>query len=165
VDGDPWAPVRRAALADAYAEDERVYALARERSAAAVAAARERATVLCADTLAAARQEADDEARRVVGAARNTAHELLLAARQEVYAAVARDVARRASSRREEYRATTERLIGDARRRLGADAEIIDAPDGGIIARARGRQIDYSLPTQVSRCLAQLEDDVAGLWS
>jgi len=162
---DPYDPIRRAALADAHAEGERLRARARERSAAALAAARERAGALREDSLAAARQGAGEDARRVLSAARNSAHELLLSARREVYAAVARDVARQAASRREDYHAATERLIGDARRRLGADVEILDAPDGGIIARAPGRQIDYSLPTQVGRCLAQLEDEVAELWS
>jgi len=165
VDEDPWAPVHRAAFADAHAEAERLRAQARERSAATLAAARERTEELREDSLAAAREEADEDARRVLSAARNSAHELLLSARREVYAAVARDAARQASSRREDYHAVTERLIGDARRRLGADVEIVDAPDGGIIARAPGRQIDYSLPTQVGRCLAQLEDEVAELWS
>ena len=59
----------------------------------------------------------------------------------------------------------TEQLIDDARLRLGEDVEITAAPDGGIIAHAPGRQIDYSLSTQVERCLAQLDDEVAALWS
>ena len=163
--GDPWGPVGRAALADAHAEAERLRVQARDRSAAALAAARGRTEHLREDSLAAAREGANADARRVLSAARNSAHELLLSARLEVYAAVARDVARQASSRREDYRAVTERLIGDARRRLGADVEITDAPDGGIIAHAPGRQIDYSLSTQLRRCLAQLDDEVAALWS
>ena len=165
VDKDPWAPIRGVALADAHTEAECLRARARERSAAILAAARERSGGLREDSLAAAREAADEDARRVLSAVRNSAHELLLAARRDVYATVVRDVARQASSRREEYRAVTERLIGDARRRLGADVEILDAPDGGIFARAPGREIDYSLPTQVGRCLAQLEDEVAQLWS
>ncbi len=165
AEGDPWAPIRSAALADARAEAERLRAEARERSAATVAAARERAGELREDSLAVARRVADDDARRVLSAARGSAHELLLSARREVYAAVARDVARQASDRREDYRAASERLIADARRRLGADVRIVDAPDGGIIAEAPGRQIDYSLSTQVRRCLSQLDDEVAALWS
>jgi len=162
---DPWASLRSAALADAHAEAERLRAQAQERSAAALTAARERAQQLREDSLATARRIADDDARRVLSAARSSAHELLLSARREVYATVARDVTQQASRRREDYRAATERLIGDARRRLGADVEITDAPGGGIIAHAPGRQIDYSLSTQVKRCLAQLDDEVAALWS
>ncbi|MGO9321527.1 MAG: hypothetical protein ACLQBY_12090 [Solirubrobacteraceae bacterium] len=165
ADGDPWAPVRSSALADAHAEAERLRAQARERSAAAIAAAHGRAGVLREELLAAARQAADEDARRALSAARSGARELLLSARREVYATVTRHVTHEASSRREEYRAVTERLIGDARRRLGADVEITDAPDGGIIAHAPGRQIDYSLSTQVRRCLSQLDDEVAALWS
>jgi vacuolar-type H+-ATPase subunit E/Vma4 len=157
--------VSRAALTDAHTEAERLRARARERGAATLAAARERIEELREDSLAAAREEAEEDTRRVLSAARGSAHELLLSARREVYATVERDVARRAASRREDYGAATERLIGDARRRLGADVEILDAPDGGIIARAPGRQIDYSLSTRASRCLAQLEDEVAELWS
>jgi vacuolar-type H+-ATPase subunit H len=153
------------ALADAHAGAERLLAEAHERAAATLTAARGRATALREDTLAAAREAADEDARRVLAGARASAHELLLSVRREVYATVTSDVARRASSRREDYRALTERLIEDARRRLGADVEIADAPDGGIIARAPGRQLDYSLSTRVRRCLARLDDEVAALWS
>lgn|GEM_PF-2186826 len=163
--GDPWAPIRSATLADARAEAERLLVEARERGAATVAAAREHAGELRGESLERARRAADDDARRVLSAARGSAHELLLSARREVYATVARDVARQASDRREDYRAASERLIDDARRRLGADVRIVDAPDGGIIAEAPGRQIDYSLSTQVRRCLAQMDDEVAALWS
>ncbi|MGO9760901.1 MAG: V-type ATP synthase subunit E family protein [Solirubrobacteraceae bacterium] len=162
---DRWAPVRSTTLADAHAEAERLRAQAGERGAAALAAAHARARELHEDSIAAARRFADDDARRVLSAARKSAHELLLSARREVYAGVARDVAQQASSRRADYQAVTERLIGDARRRLGADVQITDAPDGGIIAHAPGRQIDYSLSTQVGRCLAELDDEVAALWS
>jgi len=162
---DPWGPLRGAALADAHAGAERLLADAHERAAATLTAARGRATALREDTLAAAREAADEDARRVLAGARASAHELLLSVRREVYATVTSDVARRASSRREDYRALTERLIEDARRRLGADVEIADAPDGGIIARAPGRQLDYSLSTRVRRCLARLDDEVAALWS
>jgi len=165
ADGDPWTLVRRAALADAQAEAERLRTAARERSAAALAAARERSRELREDSLATARQAADEDARRVLSAARSSANALLLSARREVYAKVTRDLEQQASSHREDYQAASERLVGVARRRLGADVEIADAPDGGIIARAPGRQLDYSLSTQLRRCLAQLDDEVAALWS
>ncbi len=162
---DPWAPLRSAALDDAHAKAERLRAQALDRSAAALAAAHERAEELREDSLTTARRAAEDDARRVLSAARCNAHELLLSARREVYATVAREVTQQASSHREDYQAVTEQLIGDARERLGADVEITDAPGGGIIAHAPGRQIDYSLSTQVKRCLAQLDDEVAALWS
>lgn len=162
---DPWGPVRRVALADAHAEAERLLVESHERAAATLAAAHEHAAALRMDTLAAAREAADEDARRVLAGAAAGAHELLLLVRREVYATVTREVARQAAGRREEYRALTERLVEDARRRLGADVEIADAPDGGIIASAPGRQLDYSLSTRVRRCLAQLDDEVAALWS
>lgn len=162
---DPWAPVRATALADAHAQAERLLAEAHERAAATVAAAGERATVLREETLAGAREAADADARRVLAGARASAHELLLSVRREVYATVTRDVARQAASRREDYLALTALLVEDARRRLGANVEIADAPGGGIIARAPGRQLDYSLSTRVRRCLARLDDEVAALWS
>jgi vacuolar-type H+-ATPase subunit H len=162
---DPWEPVRRVALADAHAEAERLLVEARERAAAILAAADEQAATQREGALAAAREAADGDARRVLAGARAGAHELLLSVRRDVYATVTRDVARQAASRREDYRALTGRLIEDARRRLGADVEIADAPDGGIIASAPGRQLDYSLSTRVRRCLARLDDEVAALWS
>jgi vacuolar-type H+-ATPase subunit H len=163
--GDPWAPLRLTAVADAHAEADRLRAQARERSVAMMASARQRAGELREDSLAAAQQAADRDARRVLSAARRSANELLLSARREVYVDVVRDIGERASSRREDYQDMTEQLIRDARRRLGEGVEITDAPDGGIIARAPGRQIDYSLPTQIGRCLTQLDDEVAALWS
>lgn len=162
---DPWAPVRRASLADARAEADRLRAQAQERSVAILASARQRAGELREDSLTAARQAADRDAQRVLSTARRSAHELLLSARRDVYADVVRDIFERASSRREDYQAMRKQLIGDARRRLGEGVEITDAPDGGIVAHARGRQIDYSLSTQVGRCLTQLDDEVAALWS
>lgn len=162
---DPWGPARRAALADAHAEAEHLLDLARQRSAAAVAAARLGAGEQRQETLEAARHAAEADARRVLSAARRSAHALVLSARREIYAELGRDVTERAFGRREDYEAISSQLIGDARRRLGEHVEIVPAPDGGIIARAPGRQIDYSLPTQVGRCLAQLDDEVRALWS
>jgi vacuolar-type H+-ATPase subunit E/Vma4 len=163
--GDPWGPVRSAALADAHAQADRLPDQARERSAAAVVAARQRADELREDSLVQARRAADADAQRVLSSARASARGLLLSARRDVYGAVVRDLTEQASSRRNDYQAATEQLIDDARRRLGEDVDISAAPDGGIIARVPGRQIDYSLSTQVGRCLAQLGDEVAALWS
>jgi vacuolar-type H+-ATPase subunit H len=162
---DPWEPLRRAALADAHPQADRLRAEASDRGTAEIAAARERAAKLRDKTVAEARQTAEADAERMLSDARGEARELLLAARRDVYAGVMQDVARQASSHRSDYDAMTRHLIRDARRRLGEEVEIIDAPDGGIIARAPGRQIDYSLSSQVTRCLAQLDDEVAALWS
>jgi vacuolar-type H+-ATPase subunit H len=162
---DPWEPVRCSALADAGADADGRRAQARERRIAVLASARQRAGELREDSLAAARRAADRDALGVLSEARRSAHGLLLSARRDVYAKLIRETIERASSRREDYQATAEQLIRDARRRLGEGVEIIDVPDGGIIARARGRQIDYSLLSQVERCLTELDDEVAALWS
>jgi vacuolar-type H+-ATPase subunit H len=163
--GDRWAPVSREALAGAHAQADALRTRAREHGALAASAAHTRADELRRDTVAAAQRAADEDADRVLAAARARARGLLLAARRDVYATVVRDVAEQASSRRDEYEAMRERLIGDARRRLGASVEISDAPEGGIIARAPGRQIDYSLSARLRLCLAQMGEEVAALWS
>jgi hypothetical protein len=163
--GDPWAPLRRTALAEARAEADRLRAQAQQRRVARLADARRRAAELREDSLAAAQEAAERDALRTLYAARRSAHELLLAARQEVYADLLREIGERAGGLREDYQAISERLIGEARSRLGEGVEICEAPEGGIIARACGRQIDYSLPTRLGRCLTQLDDEVAALWS
>jgi len=62
-----------------------------------------------------------------------------------------------------------ERLADDARERLAPAAspfvvEIAAAPEGGFVARAGSREIDYSLPTHVDRYLDALADELERLW-
>ena len=59
-----------------------------------------------------------------------------------------------------------ERLAADARERLAAAApvKLIEAPDGGFVARAGNREIDCSLGAQVDRVLASMADELERLW-
>jgi len=59
-----------------------------------------------------------------------------------------------------------ERLAADARGRLATagPVQIVAAPDGGFVARAGSREIDYSLRAQVDRIVDAMAGELERLW-
>ena len=59
-----------------------------------------------------------------------------------------------------------ERLVADARERLAifGPVQIVANPNGGFVARAGSREIDYSLPSQVDRTIDEMASELEGLW-
>jgi hypothetical protein len=59
-----------------------------------------------------------------------------------------------------------ERLAADARERLvsAGPVELIEAPDGGFVARSGTREIDCSLRAQVDRVLDAMAAELERLW-
>ena len=59
-----------------------------------------------------------------------------------------------------------ERLAADARARLAAagTVRVIATTDGGFVARAGTREIDYSLRAQVDRIVDAMASELEGLW-
>ena len=65
-----------------------------------------------------------------------------------------------------EYPKLLDRLSRAARVQLGPDAALeLDPPGvGGVVGRADGRSVDYSLPALVDRAIEDLDGRLEGLW-
>jgi vacuolar-type H+-ATPase subunit E/Vma4 len=133
-----------------------------------LAQARADAAALIARRCAAAERLAGLEERQRQAEARAEARETVLRAQRfvlcEVRAAAhaaARNLAGDARLER-----VFERLAADARERLAmcGAVQIAADPDGGFVARAGSREIDYSLPSQVDRIIDGMAGELEGLW-
>jgi V/A-type H+/Na+-transporting ATPase subunit E len=138
------------------------------RAAQIVAQARADAAALIARRCAAAEHLAElDECERLAEA-RAEARGTVLRAQRSVLG----------EARADAHRAVRD-LVGDPRlerllRRLATDAherlatpgpvEIVAAPDGGFLARAGTREIDYSLRAQVDRIVDAMASELERLW-
>lgn len=102
------------------------------------------------DTASAAeRAQSRRQARAVVLGTRRAAYDRL---RAQV------ELAAEAIVERPSYQAVRDALVAAARRRLGPDADVIDARNGGVVARSGHREMDLSLATLAHRAA----DAVAG---
>lgn len=160
--------VEQATLADAQEQARQIRAGAQARAQQALAAARAEADDLLAEQRARAARRAQTEERRRLAQARADAHALVLHAQRSVMAQ-ARDAAHAAARGLREdprYARLSERLAGQARRRLASagPVRIEPAPEGGVVARAGALQIDQSLSAQVERCLEGLAGEMQRLW-
>ncbi|MFC0597875.1 hypothetical protein [Streptomyces palmae] len=106
-------------------------------------------------------------ARAVLADARRTAGECELAARREVYEDLRRQVLARvrALRRAPEYPALLDRLVRRARRLLGPEARVTEAPLGGCVAVAGHRRVDQTLDALATRALESLGSEVESLWT
>jgi len=64
-----------------------------------------------------------------------------------------------------EYELLRRRLVDRAREQLGMEADVVDSPDGGILASVGSRRVDLSLPALADRALARSGPEVAALWT
>jgi len=162
------AVARAAALADAHAEAEVIRRAATERAADLLVAARTEADALVARRRADAERLAEREQRERLAQARAQARWIVLHAQRAVLAAAASaaHTAARELVRDPGYERLLARLSAEARERLAptGTTEIVPAPGGGVIARAGSREIDYSLDTQVERCLEAMAGELQRLW-
>jgi vacuolar-type H+-ATPase subunit E/Vma4 len=112
-----------------------------------------------ADGEAAAELEAERERARAQREARALVLETKQAFRKELER---RALAAAAELRNEpRYGTMLEGLARMARIQLGDEAVLeVDPPEGGVIAHAGARRVDYSLPALVERCLAQMNGDL-----
>jgi vacuolar-type H+-ATPase subunit E/Vma4 len=157
------APLRRALLANARGEADRIRRGAEEAAREAVAAAEHEV----AEMLARARAQGEEEGaalRRTDEArARSDERARALAARRTVYdelrrrsRAAVRELLRKPGNR--------ELLAETVRRTLGGRATVHDTDDGGLLGRADdGRVVDASVAVLVDRALAAL--DLEQLWT
>ena len=160
--------VREAALADASAQAQALRAAARGRAERILAGARAEAAALLADRRDAATRLADLEEHERLADTRAQAAAKVLSARRRVLTE-ARASALTAAKRLTDdprYALLLERRAADARRRLrdGGPVRIVPVAEGGFVAKAGSRQIDYSLDAQVDRCLATMAGELERLW-
>ncbi len=160
--------VRDAALAGATAQAQALGAAARERAEQILAATRVEAAAVLSKRRDAATRLADLEERDRLAQVRADAAATVLSAQRTVLTE-AREAVLAAAGRLvtdPRYSLLLERLEADARRRLsdGAPVRIVQAADGGFIAYAGSRQVDYSLAAQVDRCLEATGGELEQLW-
>lgn len=120
-------------LADASAEANEVIALARSRGAA----------------------EADAGVDAERARARREAHARVLAARREAYEELGRAAREALAEVRAEpgYRLVLRHMADGARHLLGPEVTLGDGDDGGVVAEAPGRRVDYSLRGYADRAV------------
>jgi vacuolar-type H+-ATPase subunit E/Vma4 len=133
-----------------------------------VAQAESDAAALIAGRCAAAERLAQLDERERLAEARASARGTVLRARREVLldarAAAHRAVRDLAGDPRLEW--LLQRLATDARKRLATagPVQIFATTDGGFVARAGTREIDYSLRAQVDRIVDAMAGELERLW-
>ena len=162
------AAVQEVALAEAAAQAQGVRDAARERAEQTVAAARAETATLLAERHSAAERLADREEREQLAHARAQASVTVLSAQRTVLVQ-ARAAARTAVGQLVDdprYSHLQERLKADAHHRLQDDepVRIVPAVDGGFVAYAGSRLIDYSLTALLDRCLEAMQSELERLW-
>ncbi|MGZ4255630.1 MAG: V-type ATP synthase subunit E family protein [Solirubrobacteraceae bacterium] len=153
------------------AASERAEAVRRTGQRAAeqiVAQAQVDAAALTARRCAAAERLAQVDERERLAEARATARGTVLRAQRsvltEAHAAAHRAVRELVGDPRLER--LRERLAADAHERLATAGlvQIVATPDGGFVARAGTREINYSLRAQVDRIVDAIASDLELLW-
>jgi vacuolar-type H+-ATPase subunit E/Vma4 len=133
-----------------------------------LAEARAQADEIISQRRAAAERLATVEERERLARARAEARGRVLRAQQAVFAEATASARRAVSPLIEDPR--YKRLLGllevEARRRLGrfGRVQIVPAAEGGFLARAGSREIDYSLDAQLQRCLRSMASELGSLW-
>lgn len=124
-----------------------------------------------AEILAEARRQGAGDARTVQAAvrarARRSARARELAARRECWEELRRQVVQGVGELRDTpaYPLLRARLTAHARRVLGADARITEAPGGGVVGESPGRRIDCGLAALAERALDRIGTEVEELWA
>ncbi|TCC21604.1 V-type ATP synthase subunit E family protein [Kribbella sindirgiensis] len=161
------APVRAALLAAASADADEVVRRAEAQRSELLARARRTADEL----VAAARAEGEADATAILAVrlaqSRREARRSALSAQRALYDEL-RDRCRAAAAvlaGTAEYQGLRRQLADRAREQLGSDADVVDSPDGGIVASAGTERVDLSLPVLVDRALARSGPEVAALWT
>lgn len=160
-------PVRVALIQDAHDAADDIVRAARADADRTVASARHETDEALDRVRRRAEATARARAERARDDARRAANTDLLRTRD----ALRRDLATRirdAVSRLPDdprYPALLDRLEELAHDQLGSEAEIVPDPDGGFVATAGGRRVDYRLNALADRALDAIADEVVRLWS
>jgi vacuolar-type H+-ATPase subunit H len=161
--------VERTAVGAAGAEADEIRRNAHEHAERIIEEARAQAAALIEQRRAAAERLAELEEQEVLADGRAQARATILQAQRSVLtqATAAAHAAARELPGDPRYEALLERLSGDVRERLspaGPPVELVNLPEGGFVARAGSREIDYSLDAQIDRCLRNMARELERLW-
>ncbi|MBU3865778.1 hypothetical protein KN815_17385 [Streptomyces sp. 4503] len=162
------APVRAALLRTARDEARGLLDRADREAAALLGEARATARSLLEEASRQGEQDGAAAARTIRAGARRAARVRTLAVRREAYEELRRRAFTRGRELREDparYPAARDRLRRRASRLLGPDAEVTEAPDGGVVGRAAGRRAECTLDSLTARALDRLGVEVEALWS
>ena len=149
-------------------EADAIHRIAAERAEKIVAQAHAEAASAIARRCAAAERLAESEERERLAEAQSRARATVLRAQRSVLSeaheaahAAIRDLVGDPRLTR-----LLDRLVADARKRLtpAGPVQISAAPDGGFVARAGSREIDYSLAAQTNRVLEMMAGELEQLW-
>ncbi|MFE9773703.1 hypothetical protein ACFYOV_18945 [Streptomyces sp. NPDC005931] len=160
------APVRAEVLRAARADAEQILARAAAEDAARLERARTEARTILGEARRLGEADGVAAARGLLVAARREARARALTVRREAYEDLRRTAAERVGQLRDtaEGALLRERLEERARALLGPGAEVSGHPDGGVVARAPGRRVDFSLTTLAERALDRMGAEVRHLW-
>ena len=160
-------PVRAEILRRVAADAERLIADARDEATRIVEQARETARQITETARVAGESAAALVVAEQGAALERTLRRELLAAQDNAYQQWRRRGTEAVLRLRDEpvYPRWRDLLRGNASAVLGADAQMIDDPDGGVVAQLGHRQMDLSLSAIAERALDRIAPEVDGLWS
>jgi hypothetical protein len=161
-------PLREVLRAQAETEDRRRRTAVEEDCKRRIAAAEAQARSLVEQGRVEGEQEAKRQALRRRAVASRRARELRLEAQRMLLEELRLRARDAALERRSDltYRELLDRLARATRVQLGPDAALeVDPPAvGGVVGRADGRSVDYSLTTLVERAIEDLDGSLEALW-
>ncbi|HEY7596977.1 MAG TPA: hypothetical protein VH969_27770 [Actinophytocola sp.] len=160
-------PLRAELLRRARTDADRTREDAAATAAETLATARERAAEILAEAEARGEDEAAELRSARLARVRRGLRADELAAQRAVYDELSERVTEAVCRLRQEpgYEDLRDHLADAARRVLGEDTVVTEAPGGGILAARRGHRLDYSLTGFAARAVARLGADVSGLWT
>ncbi|MFF9060976.1 V-type ATP synthase subunit E family protein [Streptomyces sp. NPDC014882] len=163
---DALHPVRAELLRAAHADAEALSARAEEEAAARIAQAEAEARSILDEARRQGEADGAATARDRLVAARRQARSRTLSARREPYEELRREAAERVRGlrRADDYARFRERLEQRARTFLGADAEVTEPADGGVVAQVPGKRVDLSLTALAEHALDDMGAEVRTLW-
>jgi vacuolar-type H+-ATPase subunit E/Vma4 len=154
-------------LEEARANAERLTAEGKSMAAAELDEASRAATAIVDEARADGAAQADREMAVVRAHDQRRSHRIVLEARRKAYQELGAQARAGVRELRPDpaYPALLDRLEQWSREQLGEGATIErDPADGGVVAEAAGRRVDYSLPALAERCLGVLGAEIEELW-
>lgn len=158
---------RHAVLADARRDAERIADEAEREAQDRVRHASEEAEQERDQARRQGRETAERQMQRQRAEGHRQAQEVVLQARRRALERLREEALRRLRDGRDtdDHRALSKRLEQLAREQLGPEADIDKSPDGGLVAHADSRCVDYRLPAVVDRVLGDMAGELEELWT